>query len=113
LDQDRIILEQKETTTKMMKNDNKTRTSQTTIPSSQLIELTRLTIYNIVDNETDGMSSPCSCLQPTPGITKASMDRKDERPGMYTQEIMSLLQRNGELHMGDMCQAAHGFYHFY
>jgi len=72
-----------------------------------LNELTRLTIYNIVDNESDGISSPCPCVKPIRGITRASKT-KDKRPCVYTQEFASLIQRDGELNMEKMCNAAHG-----
>jgi hypothetical protein len=34
--------------------------------SVELIELKSLTVINLVDNESDGMSSSCACIQPIP-----------------------------------------------
>lgn len=71
-----------------------------------LIELKKLTIVNIVDNETDGMSSPCSCMQPTPGMS--SKEVPDLRVAAYTLEIASAVVENKALDMAQLCHAAHG-----
>jgi len=63
------------------------------INPSVLKELTRLTVINIVDNETDGMSSPCACMQPIPNIE----GRDDRRSATYTQEIISHLKMTARL----------------
>ncbi len=77
-----------------------------------LQELSRLTVINIVDNETDGMSSPCTCMQPIPGITRemreAGLADDDNRVATYTQEIVTRLTEEGELDMNSLCHATHG-----
>ncbi len=78
----------------------------------ELQELTRLTVIDIVDNETDGMSSPCSCMQTIPGITRemqeAGLADADSRVATYTQEIVTKLTEEGALDMNSLCHAAHG-----
>ena len=72
-----------------------------------LIEVKRLTVIDIIDNESDSLSSSCSCMKPTPNIT--SKDKKqDERPCIYTQEFMSVIKENKALDFNKVCHAAHG-----
>lgn len=64
----------------------------------QLVELTRLTVVNIVDNETDGMSSACPCLQTKQGLA----------PSLYESEILRNITSDAVFDMGRCCNAAHG-----
>jgi len=84
-----------------------------------LIELKRLTVINIVDNETDALSSPCSCMTPTPNISKSTPTNTgtstgtgtaapDNRPCTYTQELVTVLSDHKILNFDYMCHAAHG-----
>jgi 7,8-dihydropterin-6-yl-methyl-4-(beta-D-ribofuranosyl)aminobenzene 5'-phosphate synthase len=72
--------------------------------ASLLIELKSLTVINLVDNESDGMSSPCACIQPTPNNSA----QKDVRVATYTQEIVSRLNQDDALDMANLCTSAHG-----
>lgn len=72
-----------------------------------LVELTRLTVIDIVDNETDSLSSSCSCMQPSPNITSAH-GKVDERPCTYTQEFMKVIKEEKALDFRNVCHAAHG-----
>jgi 7,8-dihydropterin-6-yl-methyl-4-(beta-D-ribofuranosyl)aminobenzene 5'-phosphate synthase len=69
-----------------------------------LIELKSLTIIDIVDNESDGMSSPCACMASIPN----NSSQKDDRVATYTQEIVSRLMDDKALDMGSLCTSAHG-----
>mmetsp|Transcript_2229 Transcript_2229/g.3397 ORF Transcript_2229/g.3397 Transcript_2229/m.3397 type:complete len:354 (-) Transcript_2229:22-1083(-) len=69
-----------------------------------LIELKSLTIIDLVDNESDGMSSPCACMGPIPN----NSSQKDDRVATYTQEIVSRLMDDQALDMGSLCTSAHG-----
>ncbi len=69
-----------------------------------LVELKSLTVLNIVDNELDGMSSPCSCMQPIPN----NSDQPEERVAMYTQEFVTRLEEDKALDMDNLCHSAHG-----
>ena len=70
-----------------------------------LIEVKRLTVINIVDNETDALSSPCSCMAPIPNKSRSS---PDERPCKYTQEFAAVLSHHKALDFDYVCHAAHG-----
>lgn len=72
-----------------------------------LISLKRLTVIDIVDNEASDGSSPCGCMKPAKGLSRKTTD--DKRMCSYTQEAASALERHGQLRVGDMCTAAHGF----
>lgn len=72
----------------------------------QLTELKSLTVINIVDNETDGMSSSCPCMQPIPNTSREKED--DKRVATYTQEFMSRIHDDRALDMNSLCHAAHG-----
>lgn len=91
----------------------------------KLIELSSLKVINIVDNETDGMSSCCACIRPTPtnntremksssspwsfaGNANATEQRLDTRVATYTQEFMTRLNNHHALDMNQLCHAAHG-----
>ena len=69
-----------------------------------VVELKSLTVINLVDNESDSMSSPCSCIQSTPNNSA----QKDERVATYTQEIVRRLKEDDALDMGNLCTSAHG-----
>ena len=69
-----------------------------------LIEVKSLTVINLVDNETDGMSSPCSCIMTIPN----NNGKVDDRVAIYTQEIAARLTQDNELNMNRLCHAAHG-----
>ena len=70
----------------------------------ELKELTSLTVINIVDNEIDGMSSPCSCMAPVPN----SSSKQDTRVATYTQEFVTRLNEDKSLDMNNICYGAHG-----
>ena len=72
--------------------------------SVELIELKSLTVINLVDNESDGMSSSCACIQPIPNNSA----QKDERVATYTQEIVTRLNEDNSLDMENLCTSAHG-----
>eukprot|EP00558_Chaetoceros_sp_UNC1202_P011972 CAMPEP_0197251312 /NCGR_PEP_ID=MMETSP1429-20130617/56707_1 /TAXON_ID=49237 /ORGANISM="Chaetoceros sp., Strain UNC1202" /LENGTH=76 /DNA_ID=CAMNT_0042713353 /DNA_START=11 /DNA_END=238 /DNA_ORIENTATION=- len=74
---------------------------------AELRELKRLTIIDLVDNETDGLSSPCACMQPIPNNSKGG-DGNDERAATYTQETATGLVRDEALDIEKLCHAAHG-----
>ena len=62
----------------------------------QLVELDSLTVYNIVDNETDGLSSACGCCaNPFSGVK-------------YTSEFARISQRRHGLDFDNVCSAVHG-----
>ncbi len=73
----------------------------------ELIEVKRLTVIDIVDNETDSLSSACSCMSPTPNIKKAD-GIVDDRICTYTQEFMSVIRQEKALDFQKVCLAAHG-----
>ena len=73
--------------------------------TNHIIEIKRLTIINIVDNETDPLSSPCCCMKPTPNTFSKT---PDDRPCTYTQELMATVQDKKALDFNYMCHAAHG-----
>jgi 7,8-dihydropterin-6-yl-methyl-4-(beta-D-ribofuranosyl)aminobenzene 5'-phosphate synthase len=70
-----------------------------------LIEIKRLTVINIVDNETDALSSPCCCMKPTPNTPSST---PDDRPCTYTQELNTVIKDEGALDFNYQCHAAHG-----
>jgi 7,8-dihydropterin-6-yl-methyl-4-(beta-D-ribofuranosyl)aminobenzene 5'-phosphate synthase len=84
----------------------------------QLTELTSLTVINIVDNETDGMSSSCACIRPIPNNSSSSCSaagdgaaagrKEDKRVATYTQEFTSRINDDHALDMNSLCHAAHG-----
>ena len=74
----------------------------------ELVELNRLTVINIVDNESDSLSSSCSCMKPTPNVT-ADDGKIDERPCTYSQEFMNVIREEKALDFRQVCHAAHGF----
>ena len=70
-----------------------------------LIEVKRLTVIDIVDNETDALSAPCRCIQPIPNTRSSTLD---ERPCIYTQEFMTILSNEKALNFENVCHSAHG-----
>ena len=55
-----------------------------------------LTVYNLVDNETDGLSSACGCCaDPSSGIT-------------YGSEFSQHIPRKRGLNLDEICCASHG-----
>lgn len=76
---------------------------------NHLKELTSLTVINIVDNESDGMSSPCACMTPIPNHSNsAAQEEEDNRVATYTMELATRLNEDQALDMENLCTAAHG-----
>ena len=77
---------------------------------SDVIEVKRLTVIDIVDNETDPLSSPCCCMKPIPNKSSSTSSRSDpdKRPCTYTQELMTVVRNEKALDFNSMCYAAHG-----
>lgn len=62
----------------------------------QVVELDSLTVYDVVDNETDGLSAPCvCCANPSSGIT-------------YSSEFPRIVGRKKALDFDAVTSAAHG-----
>mmetsp|Transcript_22117 Transcript_22117/g.25594 ORF Transcript_22117/g.25594 Transcript_22117/m.25594 type:complete len:365 (+) Transcript_22117:99-1193(+) len=72
----------------------------------EIKEVKRLTIINIVDNETDFLSSPCQCCKPIPNLSSKKV--KDTRPCIYTQESATVLRQHKSLDFNKICTPAHG-----
>jgi len=70
-----------------------------------LMEVKKLTVIDIIDNETDPLSSPCCCMKPTPSV---SSKEPDDRPCVFTQELMTVIKEQKALDFNIMCHAAHG-----
>lgn len=70
--------------------------SSASTPRSLLLELDSLTVYNIVDNESDGMSGGCACCQ------------GDDATFEYTSEMDSHIAATKSLNFDTLCHAAHG-----
>jgi 7,8-dihydropterin-6-yl-methyl-4-(beta-D-ribofuranosyl)aminobenzene 5'-phosphate synthase len=72
----------------------------------QLVQLDRLDITVIVDNETDGLSRPCGCC----GGPAAAADTAAQ----YTSEVSHLVAevlagRRDSIDFRDICFAGHGY----
>ena len=81
------------------------RTRDEKIKMKDLQEIKRLTVIDIVDNESDALSSPCSCMKPIPN---ASSDTPDDRSCTYTQELITVVREKKALDFNHICHAAHG-----
>lgn len=61
---------------------------------SGLVEVDRLTVLVVVDNETDGISSPCMACDPSrPGWSGAEAYRSEF--SALTQVLLTLLRHDG------------------
>lgn len=68
----------------------------------QLVQLDRLNITVIVDNETDGLSRPCGCCG------------EQEKAAQYTSEVSQLVGevlagRQEDIDFRELCFAGHGY----
>lgn len=73
---------------------------------NKLVQLDRLQVTVIVDNETDGLSPPCGCCDPSAAAA--------DRAAKYTSEISHLVGEvkggsKDRLDWSQICFAGHGY----
>ena len=68
--------------------------------------VTRLTVDVIVDNETDGISSPCACcIGPSPVSPGAAPEESSAPACSYTSEFSRIVATTGQLDFNRSCYA--------